>query len=120
MLGKRKVANAGGARRSDRRKIVFGGRVVHSDGSRSFDCVIHDFSKAGAKIEIRESDIVPKTFFLLGSREWVAYEAELVWRKGTFAGARFQCAHDLAGSVDPRMQKIMYLGASLMSTRPGR
>ena len=119
MFGKNNSGSAGGKRRSTRRRAFFSGKIVHCDGSHSFDCVIRDISESGAKIEIKQSDIVPKRLFLLGSRTPTAFEAELVWRKGNLAGLRFLREHDLASSTDAQMLRLRFHSAALSRTRPG-
>jgi len=119
VFGKKNSAGAGGNRRSTRRGAYFNGKIVHCDGSDSCNCVIRDISGSGAKIEIRQSDIVPEKFFLLGSRTRTAFEAELVWRKGNLAGLRILREHDLASSPDAQMLRLTFHFAELSRAGPG-
>lgn len=110
MLQKKKI---GGGRRADRRRLFIDARVVHGDGSSSSSCVIRDLSPDGAKIELAASVSLPKHLFLLESTKWSAYEADLIWRRGDFAGLRFLRLHDLEHATDPKLIKLKYMSTSL-------
>lgn len=113
MFGKNGSARAQGQRRSIRRQAFSSGKIVNCDGSHWFNCVIRDISESGAKIEIRQSDILQKELFLLGAKTKTVIEAELAWRKGNFAGVRFLREHDLVSSEDPRMLRLRFHSAEL-------
>ena len=95
-----------------RRRSRFAGKIVNCDASHAFDCMISEISNAGAKVEIRRDDIFPEKFFLLDSRKWIAFEAELIWRKGNIAGLHFRREHDLANDTDPQMLPLRFLSVS--------
>jgi len=118
MFGKNSSAGAGGKRRSTRRRAFFSGRIVRCDDLRASDCMIRDISETGALIEIKQSEVVPEKFFLLGSRTESAFEAELVWRKGNLAGLRFLREHNLVTSGDAQMLRLKYLSPALARIGP--
>lgn len=118
MFGKNNSAGAGGKRRSTRRRAFFSGRIVRCDDLHPSDCVIRDMSETGALIEIKQSDVIPEKFFLLGSRTQSAFEAELIWRKGNLAGLRFLREHDLVTSNDAQMLRLKFLSPALARIGP--
>jgi stress-induced morphogen len=113
VFGKNNAAGARGQRRSTRRPTFFRGKIVHCDGSYSYNCVIRDMSESGARIEISQSGGVPEKLFLLGSGSRTAFEAEVVWKKQTFAGLRFIREHDLVSSTDLRMLRLRFHATEL-------
>ena len=112
MFGKAKTATFEERRQSPRRPVRFAGKIVNCDASRSFDCMVVEISNNGAKIEIRNDEVFPEKFFLLHSREWVAFEAELIWRGENVAGLHILHEHDLANNTDPQMAQIKFCSVS--------
>lgn len=96
-----------------RPRTFFGGRLVFRDGSFSFACVIRELSETGARIELPASRLVPQRLYLLSSKKQIAYDAEIIWRKGTAAGLKFHATVDLTKSADPQFQFLRRLSAEL-------
>jgi hypothetical protein len=100
-------------RKLPRPRTFFGGRLVFREGSYSFACVIRELGEAGAKIELPASRLMPQRLFLLTSKKQVAYDAEVIWRRGTSAGLKFHAIMDLATCTDPRLLYLRRLSAEL-------
>lgn len=98
-------------RRAPRKRSYYGGKIVHRDGSCSFDCVIRDISGSGAKIEIREHELIPRRFYLLCTIRKAALDAEMVWRRGGLAGLKVHATHDLETSGAPGLKFVKRLFA---------
>lgn len=97
------------SRHARRNRALFGGKVVLRDGSMSFDCVIRDLSESGARIALREEQLIPKRFLLLCTARHTAFDAEIVWRRGPLCGLHFHGSHDLETATGPELQAVKRL-----------
>lgn len=73
-------------RRTFRRRVYYGGRLVFHKRSSTFDCIVRNFSEVGAKVEVDNPAAVPDAVELLIARQGVAYFGRVVWRLDHMAG----------------------------------
>lgn len=74
-------------RRSETRRRVFKGAVVHfNHGYSSFECVVRNRSARGAKLAFGEALAVPNQFSLQIAGEDAPVTAHVRWRSGTMIG----------------------------------
>jgi hypothetical protein len=73
--------------------------IVSRDGAQSVSCTIRDLSFGGARIALPSDTILPAQFYLLTSRQAVAYEAHTAWRSTTQAGLKITAEHRLSAGV---------------------
>src|SRR5690242_2317350 len=90
-------------RRSERVHTFFGGRIVFHDGAYSYECIVRDMSKGGARVDIPAARLIPRRFYFLTSKEEAAYDSELVWRTRLMAGVKFCGSIQLQRSGDRRV-----------------
>jgi PilZ domain len=77
-------------RKSRRRYVYHGARIVGIDGSAVGVCRILDLSASGARLQIKTTDTVPDHFILLLSRDGrVHRKCSVVWRNETAVGVEF-------------------------------
>jgi len=76
-------------RPTQRRRVVWRGRCVYPDGTRTFDCVIRDASETGARIAIQGAQMIPQRFYLVDRTNRTAHEVKVVWNNGKQLGLQF-------------------------------
>src|SRR5215469_4905006 len=79
-----------------RKRTLFKGVISYGqDCEFTIDCVIADFSEAGARVQIQPGPPIPTDVYLVHSRERAAYEANVAWRRNNNLGLKFVARHDL-------------------------
>ena len=103
------------ARDAMRRRVLLSGKIAYGDGAFSLDCSIRDQSQSGARLGIRGSTVLPKSFYLIDLRAGTAYDCELVWRNATQAGVKFHGMLMHTEIKDPNLQYLrrLYVEACL-------
>jgi hypothetical protein len=81
------------SRVAPRRRVLRSGRLAYGEGL-SADCPIRDESVTGARISVGAHPL-PREVVLVCLSTGVAYEAQVVWRRGQDAGLRFGRRHEL-------------------------
>lgn len=82
-------------RKSVRKRVLLGAKVVSRDGIYSCDCSIRDRSESGARIKISSAVTIASPFFLVDHTSQVMFEANIVWRDVSQAGLEFLGQHPL-------------------------
>jgi hypothetical protein len=76
-------------RQAEREDVNLDALVVAEEPRLVLDCAVRNISVFGAQIE-GAWDWLPRRLYLLDVVGGVSYGAELVWRKGSRAGLRFE------------------------------
>jgi hypothetical protein len=76
-------------RRCPRSKSFYGGVIAFNARQSTMDCVVRDFSAAGAKIAMSGTALLPDEFDLSIARKEASFRARLVWRDKLEAGVQF-------------------------------
>jgi PilZ domain len=76
-------------RKTPRRRVLKGGKIVFADGLRVIDCRIRDLSADGARLLIANTIGVPDTFLLLEQSTGKLYPASVIWRQEAVLGVKF-------------------------------
>lgn len=84
-----------------RKRVLLTGIIAYGEGAHSFHCTIRNLSETGARLAINNSVLLPSDFYLINIRDRVAYEAKLVWNKGSEIGVTFTATLPLASITDP-------------------
>jgi hypothetical protein len=80
-------------RRASRKKV--GSKAWIRDGFAVRPCTLVDLSDTGVQISVGKTEIVPKTFtFLMSRNSPTGRRAQIKWRRGTQIGAEFQSEPD--------------------------
>jgi len=87
------ILHRGETRTAPRRRVLRSGRLTYGEGM-SADCPIRDESATGARISVGAHPL-PREVLLVCVSTGVAYEAQVIWRRGQDAGVRFGRRHQL-------------------------
>ena len=93
-------------RRSTRKRVLLGGKIVYNEGSYTYDCRIRDLSDGGARVVVAAGLVIPTHVVLIDTRGGIAYEAEVVWMKAPEFGLKFLATHSLRGVLPPQLQYL--------------
>ena len=78
-------------RKSIRRAIGYGAKIVATDGSWNRECRVLDVSETGAKLAIDQPTELPQDFMLsLSAHGSAIRQCQVVWAAGCEIGVRFE------------------------------
>jgi hypothetical protein len=80
-------------RTAERRRVLWGSRIAHLDGSQYLKCLTRDISSAGARVHLDDPHLLPESVYFLDMRNRLVYEALVVWRKAPELGLQFLKAY---------------------------
>ena len=92
-----------------RKRVLLTGIVAYGLGAHSFHCTIRNLSETGARLAVGNNAQFPSDFYLINIRDRVAYEAKVVWNKGSEIGVTFTHTKPLAGITDPALAFLKQL-----------
>ena len=78
-------------RQQQRRRVLKGATII-SNNQSELSCLIRNQSADGAELKISPEMQVPSAFRLYVPTDGVAYNCELIWRRGERAGVRLMGA----------------------------
>jgi PilZ domain len=84
-----------------RKRVLLTGIIAYGGGAHSFHCTIRNLSESGARLGVGSNAQFPSDFYLINIRDRVAYDAKLVWNRGTEIGVTFKSTIPLGGITDP-------------------
>jgi len=76
-------------RRYPRARSYYGGVIAFNARKSTIDCVVRNFSHAGAKIAMTGTVLLPDSFDLTIARRHTSFRARLIWRSSSEAGVTF-------------------------------
>jgi hypothetical protein len=91
-----------------RNRVLMAGIISSADGNQNFKCIIRDVNDTGARIFVRGQQ-VPSDFYLIHVRDRIAYDAKIIWHRGTEVGVSFQRTFRLADVREPALQFLTRL-----------
>jgi hypothetical protein len=94
------------SRKTTRKRVILGGKVVYNEGSYTTDCRIRDISDAGARIVLAPGIVIPTRVVLVDTRSAIAYESEVIWLRPPDFGLRFLATYSLRGVVPPHLHYL--------------
>ena len=77
-------------RRYPRGRSYYGGVIAFNARNSTIACVVRNFSRAGAKLAMTGTVLLPDSFDLSIPRKDSAFRAHLVWRNHAEAGVAFE------------------------------
>jgi hypothetical protein len=103
---------------ASRRRVLLSGKLAYGDGFSS-DCRIREQSETGARIVV-SADLLPREVVLVCVTAAMAYEAEIMWRRGKEAGLKLGRSYPLKSATPPcedlpRVQLARKLWAETMA-----
>lgn len=103
-------------RRYPRGRSYYGGVIAFNARKSTIDCVVRNFSHAGARIAMTGTVLLPDSFDLAITRKDTAFRAHLVWRNDAEAGVAFETigspdvvSLDVARKLQLRKAEVMRL-----------
>lgn len=76
-------------RSSERFRTHLSGRIAWDDNARSIECIMHDLSGTGARLQFPNFAEIPLEFDLQISEEGASARARLIWTTGKEYGVMF-------------------------------
>lgn len=75
-------------RRTDRKPVLKGGKIIYNDGHCTLNCKIRNLSSTGARLDLPMYTELPESFILMFS-DGSKRPAEIAWSRMTRIGVRF-------------------------------
>lgn len=88
-------------RKTPRQRTLLSGRVVFNQRRATLDCVVRNFSDAGALILLSDAVALPAAFDLEIDHKQRSYGARVRWRNGERIGLDFQDQASAGSEVIP-------------------
>jgi len=77
-------------RKSKRRHVHHGARIMNNDGSALGECFMADLSATGARLQVKQPATLPDEFILLLSHTGQLHrKCSVTWRAETEVGVKF-------------------------------
>lgn len=93
-------------RRANRQRALLAGKLANEDATSSIDCVIRNLSADGAMIETTTPHLIPSHLHLVQIKEGVAWDAEVIWRRGNRIGLSLGDRHDLRENTEKQLRAL--------------
>jgi hypothetical protein len=93
-------------RKSLRKRVILGGKVVYNEGAYTLECRIRDISEGGARIVLGPGIVIPTRVVLIDTRNAIAYESEVIWMKASEFGLCFLSIHSVRGDLPPHLRYL--------------
>lgn len=104
--------------RAVRPRVLLSGKIVHSGGAYSIDCVIRNISRDGAMITLARHQTLPPDVHLIVVKQGIVHQAKVVWFNYPARGLRFLRTFSLNADLPDDMRFLRNLWLEL-SARPG-
>ena len=86
-------------RHVQRLRVVYGATIAYNQRRSTLNCVVQNYSDAGAKLVLDNPALLPDHVDLLINRKGRAYDADIVWRNENEAGVSFRPAADATAPI---------------------
>lgn len=96
-------------RGSPRHRTLLGGKLVHTNGMLSMDCVLRNMSETGARLSLPPNTGAPDHFDLIDLKHGEAFSCRVVWRKYPMIGVTFDARDPLETAESPRLRSLKSL-----------
>ena len=97
------------ARKSLRKRVILGAKVVYNEGAYTLDCRIRDLSDGGARIILGPGLVIPTHVVLIDTRNAIAYECEVIWLKAPEFGVKFLSTQSMRGELPAHLRYLKHL-----------
>ncbi|WGM39011.1 PilZ domain-containing protein [Caulobacter sp. NIBR1757] len=105
-------------RRAQRQRALLTGKLATDGASITIDCVIRNISTDGALVETSSPHLIPNELHLLQVREGVAWDAKVVWRRGTKVGLALLERHDLRETTERQLKALRQVWKHMAGAAP--
>lgn len=93
-------------RRAGRQRALLAGKLANADATTTIDCVIRNISDTGAMIETSTPQLIPSRLHLVQIKEGVAWDVEVIWRRGNRIGLALGERHDLRETTEKQLKTL--------------
>ena len=93
-------------RRANRQRALLAGKLANEDATTSIDCIIRNISADGAMIETTSPHLIPGRLHLVQIKEGIAWDAEVIWRRGARVGLSLGARHDLRETTEKQLKAL--------------
>lgn len=93
-------------RHRQRHRALLAGKLANDDASTTIDCTIRNLSNDGAMIETTTPHLIPSHLHLVQIKEGIAWDAEVIWRRGNRVGLALLDRHDLRETTDKQLRAL--------------
>src|SRR5947209_8726718 len=76
-------------RQTSRPRVYYGGKIAFNARNSTMDCLVRNFSDAGAKVEFENAALLPDEVDFTIPRKAHSWVARIVWRRDNQAGFAF-------------------------------
>src|SRR5262249_14799778 len=84
------------------------------------DCAIRNISERGAQVDVQTEMLLPVRFYLVAGTLPIAYDAEVVWKRGEHVGLVFHQSFELsAENSAPRCVQCLFQELCSRESRRG-
>ena len=87
-----------------RKRAAIPGLVCSLDGKISYDCTIRDVSKSGALYSASAVADVGPVFYLINTRDRLAYQCVLTRKRSAMFGVRFNSSLQIGAGLEPSLR----------------
>ena len=96
-------------RKSHRRRMLQGGKIVYGRSALLIDCMIRDLSDEGARLKVANARDVPDNIRLFNSGDNTLIDATVVWRSPREVGVLFSGQYSsVTESDDPKIRNLRF------------
>ncbi len=89
-----------------RQRALLAGKLANEDATATIDCTIRNISADGAMIETTTPHLIPNQMHLVQIKEGIAWDCEVVWRRGNRIGLALKDRHDLRETTEKSLKAL--------------
>ena len=105
-------------RRNPRQRALLTGKLATDGANITIDCVIRNLSADGALVETSSPHLIPNELHLLQVREGIAWDAKVIWRRGSKVGLELIERHDLRATTARQLKVLRHVWKHMAGTAP--
>ena len=101
-------------RRAGRHRALLAGKLANEDATTTIDCAIRNISDTGAMIETSTPHLIPNKMHLVQIKEGVAWDVEVIWRRGNRIGLSLGDRHDLKENTEKQLRALRAIWSQMV------
>ena len=105
-------------RRNQRQRALLTGKLATDQANITIDCVIRNLSPEGALVETPSPHLIPGELHLLQVREGIAWDARVIWRRGSRVGLELLERHDLRETTARQLKALRHVWKHMAGAAP--
>lgn len=97
-----------------RQRALLSGKLASGDATLTIDCVIRNISPDGALVETTSPHLIPSEMHLMQISEGIAWDAQVIWRRGNRIGLKLLDRHDLRETTEVQLRALRRIWSHLV------